>query len=129
MKTRWNCSMFERLRITLIKPAIPAAASRCPMFVFTEPIAQGPFVRSSTNYFSDALASIESPNKCSCSMGFYILNIAGEIPAAWYASRNIASCASCWVPLIHWFDHLDAWHCLKSRHESDLHQPMQLKVI
>ena len=28
-------------RMTLISPAIPAAASRCPMFVFTDPISSG----------------------------------------------------------------------------------------
>ena len=27
--------------MTLIRPAMPAAASRCPMFVFTEPISSG----------------------------------------------------------------------------------------
>ena len=31
-------------KTVLIKPATPAAASRCPIFVFTEPIAQNPFL-------------------------------------------------------------------------------------
>jgi hypothetical protein len=33
-------SRFSRQRTVLMRPATPAAASRWPMFVFTEPIAQ-----------------------------------------------------------------------------------------
>src|SRR5688500_18250509 len=35
--------LFFRERTVLIKPATPAAASKCPIFVFTEPIAQNCF--------------------------------------------------------------------------------------
>ncbi len=42
--SKWRCfgnSSCSSDRMTLIRPAIPAAASRCPIFVFTEPISSG----------------------------------------------------------------------------------------
>ena len=41
---KWRCagiaSAFS-VKTALINPAIPAAASRCPMFVFTDPTSSG----------------------------------------------------------------------------------------
>ncbi len=50
-------------RITLISPAIPAAASRCPTFVFTDPIRSGrPASRPAPNAAPAACTSIGSPS-------------------------------------------------------------------
>src|SRR4029450_6837691 len=37
--------LFSSARTVLMRPATPAASSRGPKFVFTEPMAQKPFVR------------------------------------------------------------------------------------
>ena len=48
----------------LIKPATPAAASKCPMFVLTDPIAQKPDLSVSCRYaLVRAAISIGSPRK------------------------------------------------------------------
>ena len=50
-------------RITLMTPAIPAAASRCPIFVFTEPINSGrPGSRPAPSTAPAAWTSIGSPS-------------------------------------------------------------------
>ncbi|MNJ44615.1 hypothetical protein D3C77_396710 [compost metagenome] len=36
--------LYRKARAVLIKPATPAAASRCPILVFTDPIRQNPFL-------------------------------------------------------------------------------------
>ena len=52
--------LFFKLNITLSKPAIPDAVSRCPKFVLAEPIGSG-FLRFRPKTLASAAASSGSP--------------------------------------------------------------------
>src|SRR5581483_6832619 len=55
-----------RARIVFIKPAIPAAASKCPMFVFTEPMAQNFFYCFCLKYLTKS-SDLNRISKCCAS--------------------------------------------------------------
>ena len=56
-------SLFSSASVVLMRPATPAAASRWPRFVFTEPRAQNPLLAVPTlNAFVRAAISMGSPN-------------------------------------------------------------------
>ena len=63
--TRCRCGgiiLCRSISATLIKPAMPAPASRCPMFVLTEPIMHWlPLARSQHKTALNACASMGSP--------------------------------------------------------------------
>ena len=63
VQVRRNLVMLAAQSTTLIKPAIPAAASRWPMFVFTEPTSSGRSAARPAKTAPSARTSIGSPSE------------------------------------------------------------------
>ena len=76
----------------MISPAIPAAASRCPRFVFTEPTTSGDD-RPLPSTAPSALSSIGSPKDVPVPCASTYETSDGSTPARTTASRISASCA------------------------------------
>ncbi|KQX13643.1 hypothetical protein ASC82_06745 [Streptomyces sp. Root431] len=78
-----------------MKPAMPAAPSRCPMFVLTEPTRSGcPAGRPVPRAAPSAAASIGSPTGVPVPCSSTYRTSDGAVPACAWASRSTASCAA-----------------------------------
>src|SRR5438034_9659597 len=82
-----------RASATLTSPAMPAAASRCPKLLFTDPTRHGPppSGRPDPRTAPSARASMESPSKVPVPWASTYRTHAGDTPASRYASRSTAS--------------------------------------